>query len=1253
MSSPASPLAPRTLLPPTPQSEIVTTPDTIVQKLRQRFRNHLVRGHACEDFLQRKGVGNAWKSLVRVHGQEDPIPLTHHRRDDYDIDHESSSQQVAYWLFFCKCGDWAEVGQVLKKDERICSKCRNDKRKEVRRHIQIEQKSQELAHPSSRAPYSSLATPVMVQRYRNVRKLVYSEKRRNACLRRVLSENHAKTLNSSDEKATELVNVASQFFSENSHDMVNLIRSIILKKSGIHKSESYVTDFAEHCVNAIKNFTKVVNGQEKQVRFTPLTLRAALSLWMRCKKGYAVHRTLSVDIMPSQSLLKGILKGNRVNEGKCAKLYGWFRDNHVSQSNGCGIHAHLMHDELKLVNDVYWNCSNNHMVGLAASVGEFNQLLPEVEVAKLFLAATSAMDEDENDAEPDEHATTNNRSSTKPDGKGQDHVVDMWLSYKPAMYVNLWRLRTTKNVAYNCEFFYNNGSLTGDELLRQFLRVSGHCELIGVSILGLLNDAAGQNVKLVDLLTSSASSEAKIAPTGYPCIESVTFANHIDPTQLVAAFHCSSHNLKASRNQLLRSHPNGSRLLKRHEAHFGWTEIEECYNRDVLRQPQISKLRKASIEVDSYSTMCVSYAKAPFARETLLEQCIFLAESLMCTTQLKDLDLGNAQRVYENAIPLFRSLLTPQTAYHIQSSLNTLEYTSVVGAIFNDFFLNSKVMITRDNIDSCEKMIKTFVGDFYDQWYENIDPNAVRKDRHKHFISLITYKNLRLSMRGFFEYCRLALFKASNPPDFVLVSHSNSSSIESVFSLARSQNRDTPQGFRTSIAVQSSTEAIAVVKTFDKPSYASEDIPDVDVRNNLNLLNRRDAERDQILSSFLKARLEIQARVAMNSQQAVENVAVENVFEEIVVSNLSPGYQRLFCILVENAKRELGTGGFLSLLLLDEKDFVATAKAAIFTVNESWYKSLCSLERDDERKFNSACSCILSRLFQNLYEASTFNRKHVLSSYHHRLYKMMKDRSLPSWKIVNHKMPVCLRTKDAPLCLLIQCLSDVLLEWVYAAMSARLSEKQGTRTDPPKATNTADDSQEVIMNQVQRFFGWSIFSLKQKLQNEERDNDNGLEMLERMSVLHHEVINDEVYMENCYPFANKLLNKGGLTLVATSFIGFGRSLMTRVRELSVDTMLQKGNRAIEDLILDVIHSEKLKRIFWSSCETSYGGKITNQDKNTTTLLESLYAALAKKNYPRMGRNDITKIQGTLYRKAGKELKQVAITCRVGGIFEKR
>ena len=221
----------------------------------------------------------------------------------------------------------------------------------------------------------------------------------------------------------------------------------------------------------------------------------------------------------------------------------------------------------------------------------------------------------------------------------------------------------------------------------------------------------------------------------------------------------------------------------------------------------------------------------------------------------------------------------------------------------------------------------------------------------------------------------------------------------------------------------------------------------MDKRNNLDLLNRRDTQRDQILSTFLAARnKEIQARAAISSHVPMD------VFGEVDGSSLSPGYQRLLEVSMIYAKQKLGTGGFLDPLPADEKDFLATAKAAIFTVNESWYKVLYSLGGDDEMKSNEACSSILSRLFQNLYGASTFDRKHILSSYHHRLYIMMKDRNLPPWNIVKAKLPVCLRTNNTPVRLLIQCLSAFLLDWVYAAMSARLCKNR--IEDPPKASSS-------------------------------------------------------------------------------------------------------------------------------------------------------------------------------------------------------
>ena len=69
--------------------------------------------------------------------------------------------------------------------------------------------------------------------------------------------------------------------------------------------------------------------------------------------------------------------------------------------------------------------------------------------------------------------------------------------------------------------------------------------------------------------------------------------------------------------------------------------------------------------------------------------------------------------------------------------------------------------------------------------------------------------------------------------------------------------------------------------------------------------------------------------------------------------------------------------------------------------------------------FKSACLCILSRLFQELYKASsTFNEAYSSHSYHYWLYKIMKERNLPPWKIVNNELSSSfLRTKDALMCL--------------------------------------------------------------------------------------------------------------------------------------------------------------------------------------------------------------------------------------------
>jgi hypothetical protein len=43
--------------------------------------------------------------------------------------------------------------------------------------------------------------------------------------------------------------------------------------------------------------------------------------------------------------------------------------------------------------------------------------------------------------------------------------------FEPATYVNLFRVQNIFNKAFNAEFWYNNGSLKGDELLGQIIHL--------------------------------------------------------------------------------------------------------------------------------------------------------------------------------------------------------------------------------------------------------------------------------------------------------------------------------------------------------------------------------------------------------------------------------------------------------------------------------------------------------------------------------------------------------------------------------------------------------------------------------------------------------------------------------------------------------------------------------------------------------------------------------------------------------------
>ena len=54
---------------------------------------------------------------------------------------------------------------------------------------------------------------------------------------------------------------------------------------------------------------------------------------------------------------------------------------------------------------------------------------------------------------------------------------------RAATYANVWRIRTYRNETWNVGYFYNDGYLDSDELLKQLLIILSSCEILNYFIL--------------------------------------------------------------------------------------------------------------------------------------------------------------------------------------------------------------------------------------------------------------------------------------------------------------------------------------------------------------------------------------------------------------------------------------------------------------------------------------------------------------------------------------------------------------------------------------------------------------------------------------------------------------------------------------------------------------------------------------------------------------------------------------------------
>ena len=132
---------------------------------------------------------------------------------------------------------------------------------------------------------------------------------------------------------------------------------------------------------------------------------------------------------------------------------------------------------------------------------------------------------------------------------------------KPAVYVNCWKVSIfTENGMEGrmVGFFFNDGSLTANTLLRQYNYVIICLKSINVHIFGKCHDAGGGNSRLTLLLRDlQRLKEDAVWLDDQLCYTQNVF----DPTRRIYFWFCLTHLYKAMRNQLLASQPSGTKAF--------------------------------------------------------------------------------------------------------------------------------------------------------------------------------------------------------------------------------------------------------------------------------------------------------------------------------------------------------------------------------------------------------------------------------------------------------------------------------------------------------------------------------------------------------------------------------------------------------------------------------------------------------------------------------------------------------------------
>jgi len=1067
--------------------------------------------------------------------------------------------------------------------------------------------------PSSKHRYDLLSPDSKKKRYSLLRRQEQNKAKHVGRLKeKINAPSNLEYLDVADVKTRELLkSVCSGIKGRHSDVLTEIVAALIKQKINFvddeqrtmssqvhaHKCKEVATFFMEE----IDKLGHALSETSKQIRFSPRIMRVALSLWLRSPATYNEFKESGLIILPSTRTLESLKSRMRVSEGVCPKVYGWMLDvldffkvhRGVERFNQDGFFCvgHLICDELMLKNDTAWNTSDKSMVGLTSDLDLANELKSLME---------------------------------------DIHLADHDHKYcKPVKYVNQWRVRSIYGKSHNCEFFFNAGSLVGDEMLFQFHHIVNSLEFIGCRIVGFCSDSGGNNARLFKLLREGVQLLGRDGWLDAKCVASL---NPVDPMRMIAQYGCSSHNIKSSRNALYKSKVGGTRHFRIRGIHFGWEVVEDAYKRDRQRENKDTTLRADAVDPDKWNIMSVSLALSPFSYKTLTELMIHVSKLLDCEELLiataADLTTKHpvpVKEVYNQRLRLlFHKAQARPTDFSIQRTLACLEYCVHIGSIYNATFQKKRMKLTLANIDEVEAEMRHNLK-YFDGWrmeqLESHRNSPKKSDWTKEFMAITTWDNLQLGIRGFFEYARIVLNMDSDyAPFYVPIIHANQSTLEAFFSKVRAMEKDTASKYEASVGMMDWSKTAMFLK--NNKMYRKSDVgesidaDDMELTRMENMLGRTDDVRASWLRELLDSR---------KADTSLESEPIRAFLE----------FQQISAANQQNPCRLWTTGGSQAVRLvnrilmattvlkpfcdlsLEDKNFLEYAKLSMNTPRQDWFEALVGLNQSGKMMFDHVCQQILSSIHGCM--AKCFTRKAPRGSVDISFYMQLKrfQSSHDFSQTIKNCMPQRMCEDRPSSCILLtEFLVPMYLTWFREAIATigasrylvtvfdeedTEAEYSNLTEDPVKQPEIQERNRnEETKKSVTRFLGWAVQNLQQQWSvragksissdvTNEVDADSVVKLLEEMSYTHVQALLDDDYMRQCYSTTDSIMNRGHLTLISPQYYQFGESLLTELRKFDSSFIRKHGNNSVGMRFEDLKGNADLRLLFLDCAKNTLSG----------------------------------------------------------------